>query len=307
MENDFVLVQNLENKIDELDNNINDLSCANIVNNASKNKVENDIKEINQEINRINKMNRERTHIRNIKIFEKLLIIVLTVTLGISIPICLSKVIFNDIPLYRQDEVRTKHYEETIDNLGNTSLDSWYSEEGNDYDWIYVYEKWGTNYWGVPDRSATKYPINDYPKENIQELLNNPEKIKELYNYYRVNLYEQKAEITEEEKNLEGYIKAVYHYIDENDYIIVPQDEDENFKQFAFFLMFFTVSSLITMASIYSMDYHEYKKKLMEYYKKVDINDMKRQFKEKRMAYEAYKGNKPIDIDNIINRKVLTK
>ena len=71
--------------------------------------------------------------------------------------------------------------------------------------------------------------------------------------------------------------------------------------------MFFTVSSLITMASIYSMDYHEYKKKLMEYYKKVDINDMKRQFKEKRMAYEAYKGNKPIDIDNIINRKVLTK
>lgn len=307
--NDYVIVERLNMDINNLGTKINDLSCANIVNDSSKINIDKTIKVINKEIKKVDRENNKRTCIKNLKIFTYRFLKVFPFLIGLLIAFMIFHGIFNDIPFYPQDEVNTKHYEETFDSLGNTTINSWYSPDGNDHNFLHVYDKWTENYWGTPDRYSSLYPIDNYTKEDYKEVLNNSEQIMKDNNYYRVDLYEQNEEITEEDKQLNGYMKAIFHYDDKEDTVIRAQDEDANIKKSFYFLAILFGFEVVIGAICNdendnsSQSVNDLKNK----YNEIDISDIKRQFKEKRMAYEALKGSKPKDINDILDRKVLVK
>ena len=298
MNNDYVLVDSLNQKMEDLESDINELHEINVITNSIIGNIDNSVNDVNKEIKKINSINRKRVCIRNIKVFRNILKLIIHPIIAIALAFSFSHFVLNDIPFYRQDRVNTMRYEETIDSLGNEELNNWYSdvnwfmtkaEEKNN--WLYKYGKWekrGNGYY----RDVDEFIIGDYPKNNIKELFDNSSKLRDTYGFLETLKYETTDKVTEEELALENYMKAVYHYTDENDYIIIPQSEEENRRDNFFFLgmLFgFGVMSAGIINSIINDRLNSGQKAIGEDYTRVDIEDIKKQFHDKRMELEKTK------------------
>ncbi len=283
--NGYNLVKDLSKKIDAFDNCVKSIQEAN---DSQINKIDNAINDINKDIKKVNRDNFKKSCIKNIKVFERKFRIILPHILAVALTFGISKWT-GDIPFYRQDEIKTKHYEQTIDNLGNDEITSWYSKEDNDRNWIYQYKKWDYRYFHDDyTRDYSKYWLDDYDKELLNELFNNPDLIYNRFRYYKDEFMEQKKEVSDEELALDSYIKAVYHTVDNNDYIIEPQSEKDNTNASMLFICGFLAFQLFAFVFSTNLcdDYQKDYERIINNYKKVDIEDIKRQFQEKRMEFE---------------------
>lgn len=292
---DYTLVTSLNQKMNDLSSDINELQTSNVINNSIIGNINNSVNDVNKEIKKINGINFKRVCIRNIKVFGNIMKLVIHPLLALALAFGFSRIALNDIPFQRQDVVSTMHYEETIDNLGNKELNNgysntnWFTMSPNEKNnWLYKYGKWekrDNDYY----RTIDEYIINGYPKENIQELFDNFSKLKESYSFTKLTTYETKGEVSSEELALNNYMKAVYHYTDENDSYIAPQSEEENVSDTVFFLgMLFgfgLVSSAVVTDIINRKLSHGYRV-IGEDYVKLDIDDIKKQFHEKRIEFE---------------------
>ena len=292
---DYTLVESLTQKTDRLNNSIDEFQDINVVNNSIIGKIDNSINDVNKDIKKINNINRKRICIRNIKIFKNILKLLLHPFLALCVSFSLSYFIFNDLPFVQQDRVNTMRYETIIDNQGNMSTDNHY----DDTNWfstpakkkntmIFKYGKWKKIDKGY-GRDYDGYVIGNLSLEQIKELFDNPDKIDELYANSKTLLFEEKDEITDEELNQENYIKAIIHYEDTDDYYISPQNEEENIRDSVTFLVLLFGSGLFASSNV--KDIIEKRQLsgqgiILEDYKKIDIDDIKKQFHEKRIAFE---------------------
>ena len=295
MNNDYVLVQKLSDNMDRLNNDIGSIQKSNVITNGAIDNINNSINNIDEDIKKINRINHKRVCIRNIKVFKNILKLIMHPLLAACVALSLSQIFLNDVPFIRQDQVNTMRYEATIDNQGNMSLDNWYSNTNwlstpakKKNTWIYKYDKWektDKEYY----RNLDSYVIKENSLEKIKELFDDPSKLEELYANSKVLLYETKDEITEEELNQENYMKAVLHYEDTDDYYIAPQDEEDNFRDSVSFLILLFGAELFASANIRDMierRIHCGQDIIFEDYKKIDIDDIKRQFSKKRIEFE---------------------
>ena len=291
----YALVKDLNDSMNRLNNDIGSIQTSNVINNSKLDKIDNSIKDINKDIKKINSINHKRVCIRNLKVFKNILKIIIHPLIALCIALSVSHFMFNDIPFIRQDRVNTMRYETTIDNQGNITTNNkysdtnWFSTSARDKSvWIYKYDQWRKDGNGYI-RSIDGFVIDDSSIEKIEELFNDPDKLEKLYANSRVGLYETKDEITEEELQEENYMKAVIHYEDKNDYYIAPQSEEENSRDTAIFLATLFGSGIVATAN--TLDYIDKKRRrgqgiISEEYEKLDIEDIKKQFSEKRIEFE---------------------
>ena len=301
---DYILLNNLKDRINNLDNSINELSVANIATNNMEKAINDEINSINKTFNKIDRTNKMRVIIHNIKIFGNNVMKVFPFLAAAVIAFGFHNSLTKDIPFIRQSIVKTNHYEETLDNLGNMETNSWYSDKPNDYSYVYKYDNWN-NINNVNYRYYDEYPLYNFSVEDIPELINNPSKLEKLYGEYKVRRLEYKDELTEEDKKLDNYVQAIIRYDNKDESYTELQDSKKNMEESLYFMMWFVLLELGAFKEFIdiSRNSREYLFNLTVKYMEIDDKDIRRQFHEKLVEYERLKnGNNQItSIDDIID------
>ena len=102
------------------------------------------------------------------------------------------------------------------------------------------------------------------------------------------SIKETKNNLTEEELNQEEYIEAIIYNKDENDYIMVKEEIDDNVGFSILFVFLTILAELVPAYYRYeksSFDYGEVVYHIREKYKKVDIEKVKKLLEIKKENY----------------------
>lgn len=294
----------LEKEIIDLDNSIDNIGNDNIINSSRIADIENDIQRIENNIKITNRKNKLRTCIRNLKIFGRALQGVLPYVVCASLAFTVQTLL-GDVPFYPQDVFKIAQHEQVIDSEGILSDNIIYVRPSSKpYNSAHYSTKWEKKEDGKYYRVIKEYNIKDYTTEELKEFVKNPDfDFESIFGEKTSIKYEVKTEdqITEEDLNDRTSFKIVYRYNDEEDVVLKAQDIGMNIAGTLLYLLLTAVPSVCVWAwrDEYSYyDFNDYVDDYIRTYQKVDIEELERLFKEKKIKFEKVRHEKIDLIDN---------
>ena len=312
--NGYERASNLESDIVKLNNEIDNIGDDNIINHSRVADIEADIKRIENNIKTTNRKNKEKTCIRNIKIFGRAFQGVFPYIVAAGLVFTVQTVL-NDVPFYPQKEFKVARHEQTIDNTGVLSDKVTYiNASDNVKNSAYYSTKWEKKADGKYYRAIKEYDISNLTIEQLHDYILNPGDDIDENAFGKSNKikYEVKEEkdITEEDLSEKTGIKIVYRYTDEEDVILAAQDVAPNILLSLLYLFLSFVACLPVMlwrdeGSNY--DYNRHLNRLKRDYKEVDITELEKLFKEKKIKFDVVRHKDVNLVDPINGEKMLIK
>ena len=303
----------LESDINRLNNSIDDIGNDNIINHSVLADIESDIERIESNIKITNLKNKGKTCIRNIKIFGRALqgIFPYLVCAGL---VFTGQTLIGDVPFYPQDQFKVAQHEQVIDNSGIVNDNVTYvlpsSELKNS---AHYSTKWEKKDDGRYYRMIKEYNIGNYTTEELKELIKNPDlDFEETFGKSSSIKYEVKNEnqITKEDLEEGTGFKIVYRYTDEEDVVLKAQDVWPNIGFSLLYLLITVLPCLIVVlwrTDESDFDFKDYVDDYCEDYKTVDLKELERLFKEKKIKFEKVRHQDVNLVDPITQEKMLIK
>ena len=303
----------LESDINRLNNSIDDIGNDNIINHSVLADIESDIERIESNIKITNLKNKGKTCIRNIKIFGRALQGAFPYIVGAGMVFGIFT-LCGDIPFYPQDQFRIAQHEQIIDNNGVVSDNATYVLPSSSIKNSAHYStRWEKKDDGKYYRMIKEYDIGNYTTDELKELIKNPDlDFEETFGKNTSIKYEVKNEneITKADLSEDTGFKIVYRYTDEEDVVLKAQDVWPNIGLTLLYLLVSVIPSLIVAAwrmDESDFDFMDYVKEYSEDYKKVDIKELERLFKEKKIKFERVRHQNVSLTDPITEQKMLIK
>ncbi len=303
----------LENEIKNLNESIDNIGNDNIINHSRVADIEGDIKRIENNIKITNRQNIGKTCIRNIKIFGRALqgIFPYLVCAGL---VFTGQTLIGDVPFYPQDQFKVAQHEQVIDNSGIVNDNVTYvlpsSELKNS---AHYSTKWEKKDDGRYYRMIKEYNIGNYTTEELKELIKNPDlDFEETFGKSSSIKYEVKNEnqITKEDLEEGTGFKIVYRYTDEEDVVLKAQDVWPNIGYSLLYLLITVLPCLIVVlwrTDESDFDFKDYVDDYCKDYKQVDIKELERLFKEKKIKFDVVRHQQVSLVDPITEEKMLVK
>ena len=285
-------------QINEFDKNIDNIGKDNIINHSSLQEAETSYKLINKNIKKANRFNKFITCVRNIKIFGRFLQggLPYIVVAGLTFT---GQTLLGDVPFYPQkSEFKVAQHEQIIDNSGVIDEKITYIKEGTgDKNQIQYTTKWEKKADGNYYRATQTYEVGNFTAEHLKEMINDPTfNFEETFGRSKSNKYEVKNgnELTKEDLEEEAGFKIIYHYTDDLDVILGAQDTENNIL---LSLLYIIVTFLAMLPVFYwrfeesDYDFEDYLNglQLEAIEAKIDIEEIKRLFNEKKIKFELVK------------------
>ena len=312
--NGYERASNLESDIKNLNDSIDNIGDDNIINHSRVADIENDIKRIENNIKITNRKNIGKTCIRNIKIFGRALqgIFPYVVAAGL---VFTGQTLLGDVPFYPQDQFKVAQHEQTFDNNGIISDKVTYINASNDIkNSAYYSTKWEKKADGKYYREIKEYDISNLTIEQLHDYILNPgDDIDEnVFGKSEKVRYEVKEEkdITKEDLSEKTGIKIVYRYTDDEDVILAAQDVGPNILLSLLYLFLSFVACLPVMLwrdEDSDFDFKEYVYDYCKEYRKVDITELEKLFKEKKIKFDIVRHQDVNLVDPITEEKMLVK
>lgn len=285
-------------QINEFDKKIDNIGKDNIINHSSLQEAESSYKLINKNIKRANRFNKFITCVRNIKIFGRFLqgglpyIVVASLTFT-------GQTLLGDVPFYPQkSEFKVAQHEQIIDNSGVIDEKITYIKEGTgDTNQIQYTTKWEKKADGNYYRATQTYEVGNFTAEHLKEMISDPTfNFEETFGRSKSNKYEVKKEneLTKEELEEEAGFKIIYHYTDDLDVILGAQDIGENILLSVLYIL----ATIFAIAPVLYWRFEESDYDFMEHLDrikteaieaKIDIEEIKKLFNEKKIKFELVK------------------
>lgn len=193
--------------------------------------------------------------------------------------------LIGEIPFYPDDKKSYSNVMTEFDSTGNIRYEQQYGDFENSDNKLYYYSKWEKNDEGLYSRMVQSYSINEKTYKTIVEAFTREDlKLEDVLGKPDSKMKETKNNVTEEELKEKPFIKVAIYNKDENDYIIVK----ENFEEDAMYSNLY----VLTMVAAEVIPY-VYRKKYSRFNFSDCINKIKREYRSS-------------DIDNMI-KKIRTK
>ena len=183
---------------------------------------------------------------------------------------------------------------------------------------LYYSTEWEKNDDGNYYRMIEDYNIGQYTIEELKELISNPNlNFEEVFGKNTSSRYEIKNEneITEEDFKEEAGFKIVYRYTDEEDIIL-----NTEYMSVILFIIFMSLVGMLTpligvvwcgindfRKSYPDFDIKKYVKKYNDEYQKVDIDELVKLFKEKKIKLKLIRHQQTMLINPNAKEKVFVR
>ena len=172
-----------------------------------------------------------------------------------------SKLLGAGFPFYRDDVKAYLHTMKEFDNAGNVRYEEQYGKFDSMTNIINHYTKWEDAGNGFYVRRVDSYQLDDMSDEKIVSLFEKDTlTVSDIFGERVSSVKETKNNLTEEELMQGEYLEAIIYNKDENDYIMVKEEIDDNV---AFSLLFVVLTILAELVPAYyryeksSFDYDE--------------------------------------------------
>ncbi len=285
-------------QINEFDKNIDNIGKDNIINHSSLQEAESSYKLINKNIKKANRFNKFITCVRNIKIFGRFLQggLPYIVVAGLTFT---GQTLLGDVPFYPQkSEFKVAQHEQIINNTGVIDEKVTYITEGTgDKNQVQYTTKWEKKSDGNYYRATQTYEVGNFTAEHLKEMINDPAfNFEETFGRSKSNKYEVKKEneLTKEDLEEAAGFKIIYHYTDDLDVILGAQDMGANVGLTFLYLFITFIGTLPVLfwrmeESDYDFSEHLENIKDEAIEAKIDIEEIKRLFNEKKIKFELVK------------------
>lgn len=306
----------LEQEVNKLDKKIEDLKYANIVSNKKQESINEDIKNISIKIRDINIHNIECALIRKVKVLGKYVLRAIPYTIIASLFLGFHLFVFREYPFYRDLEKRYPLHEVTlykdvmIDKLEETgqvrSNNEVYYTSGE----AFYTTKWELGEDNKYHRLIKGYEVSNITPDELKILVDKPKvELEDILYRYRSEKEEikDKEELTDEELNKEDTVRFIYHYIDENDFVMEIQSPTNNLGfTLAYLILTISASGVLFFGrreKKYNENFIKEVEKIKKRYSKTDIKEIKKLFKENKIKFELVKRGEVTMTDPITNEK----
>lgn len=310
----------LEQDVNKLDKKIEDLKYANIVSNKMQDSINEDIKNIGNKIRNINIHNIECDLIRKAKVLGKFVLRALPYVIIANIILGFHLFVFREFPFYRDLEKHYPRHEVTLDK--DVMIDNVEGIKQTRYNNAVKYtdgKAFYTTKWELGEdnkyhRLMKEYDVSDFTPEELQKIVDKPEvELEDILYRYRSEKEEikDKEELTPEELNKDDNVRFIYHYIDENDFVMEIQSPPNNIGFTLAYLILTIASSGVLFFSRRENNYNEEfikeLEKIKKRYTKTDIEEIKKLFKENKIKFELVKKGEVTLTDPIDGSKIYVK
>ena len=290
--------EELLEQISEFDKEIDNIGKDNIINHSSLHEAETSYKLINKNIKRADRTNKLVTCLKNVKILGRLLQggFPYIVVAGL---VFTGQTLLGDVPFYPQkNEFKVAQHEQIIDKTGVIDEKVSYIKEGTgDKNQIQYTTKWEKKADGNYYRATQTYEVENFTAEHLKEMINDPTfNFEETFGRSKSNKYEVKkeSELTPKDLEEEAGFKIIYHYTDDLDVILGAQDTGTNVGLsflYVFITFLGTLPVLFWRMEESDYDFGEHLERIKDEAKasKIDIEEIKRLFNEKKIKFELVK------------------
>ena len=317
-EDSYTLVNNIDGNIIKLNDKIDNLGNDNIISHSSLDEAEDLVKTINSDIRKIERDNIMKSCIKGVRVFGTILKHIAPYILVAGLVFGAQTLTF-DTPFVRQNQTRIAESTYTTTNLEYTNKDLNYvlpSEKDKKSDATFI-SKWEKKIDGKYYRTIKEYKF-DYNTDSLNLLLNlldrsKDDKFDNIIQRPKSTKVECKTEdeITNEELEQGDFIQLIDRHYDEEDIIYAIQDVTPNILFTLFFLLITGgISSIIGTYRIKKDNNRQFFYKLQELdaiYKRINIDELKKRFKEGKIRLERVKKGDVILIDPITNKKSVVR
>ena len=282
----YTSVDKFEEDIERVDKKLADVGEENIVRHSVVDEINEDMQTIQDRINATEKENRRKRRIRNIKLFGSTILGSIPYVLVVGVVFGLQTWWY-DMPIIRQEVMKYAKHEIMMDSTG---------EVINDLDYIqgvektssvaYLSSKWEKKIDGRYYRTIKEYKFDNHSLEELKSMVVNPNlSIEDAFGKSVNKKVEVQKEIPEEELEKGEYLKIMYRYGDEEDFILEAQDFWPNF----WLSIPFVVVSAILCAMVHAFIEDEFNTisdmwdDIRREYNPVAVNQIKKMFEEEKI------------------------
>ena len=285
------IVENINNRIIELDKKIDNIGNENIINHSTVNEINGIISDINKDIKKTERKNKRITCIRNIKIFGRTFqgVFPYLVVCGMLFT---AQTMLGDVPIYPQEQFKFAHHEETIDYTGIVSDKVTYNNNKDNMDnSAYFVSKWEQKSDGRWYRAVKEYGrFKDYSLEDLLEMAKNKDiNFEEIFGKVQDVKFEVSKEVPTEEIEKGDYLKIIHRYKNEEDVMLIPQDFWANFGLSALYLFLCFIFSMGVAALREEHSNYNWKRHLNRIKRNnanINLDEIKKLFDEKKIKFE---------------------
>lgn len=248
-----------------------------------------EIKDIDFMINHHNLINIKSFIEKKTKIFLRFNQLILPYALALAITIGTFSSL-GAIPFVRDEKKKSLQIKKEWDSFGNSKQVTQY-DEFNDIGMLYYYEKWQSIDNNFYSRKVLKYDISDIDEEVISKTITGGyTTLNDVFGNPISTTAEVKSNLSQEEIEQSSYLKAIIYSTDENDYIVVHEDLNENLGEtFLWFLItiILELACISIRSKISSFDYLETIKKINENYSRLNVEELENKLEIKLSNYRA--------------------
>ncbi len=248
-----------------------------------------DINKLERELKSVEFVNAKIRFFRNLKIglcFSRLLapyIITAGCTFGIFN-------FFGVTPFVKDVNKQKYEVRKEIDSLGDINVYSQYGHFDDQTSSIVEYSKWKKNgdfYY----REVKTYDLKNYNEETVMEMLDNPSNysLEDLFGRPSSDIMEKKNNVSSEELEKPGYVKASLCSIDNENYILIEETSSTNSVStlgWILLTLFVEVAPLSYRIDHSNFDFGRSVRRIKATHEEVDPVELVRKIKVKKATYD---------------------
>jgi len=312
MKRGYTSVDEFKDALKVINEKVDNLKNNNIVDNSALINIENDFLNADKRIKLTKKDNVIKTCLRNIKISGRFLQGVFPYVVVVGMIFGLQSAAI-DTPFVRQKEFVPAYHEETIDNTGIIDDKVTYGSIRDIDNIAYYTSKWEKKSDGNYYRTLKEYEKRNVTREEINELLNNPDlKLEDVFQFVTKTNYEMKTEneITQEEIDAKESFKIIFRYQDKDDVMFVAQDAGNN----VFGSLIYVVLSIISCWPIVffrkefsKYDFESHLNRIKQFNHNVDVDQIMKLYNEGKIRFERIKHQEVTLIDPITHETSIVR
>lgn len=246
-------------------------------------KLEEEIKELEDQIKHQKITNLKNSSIRNLKMSAKCLqLLIAPCVLTAGLLAGGMKLSGKGLPFYQDTFKRKIFQQETIDSLGNCKIKEQY-EFKDTTNVLYYYSRWNKVDSKNAERTVEIYNLENISKKTILELFKLDHS--SLRDIFKPLCYtEQKINISEEELNKPALLQAIIYSV--NGYKVIQETpEEDRDATNAFLAMLISLELMIGMIHIFGTSLIDSLKNLTKEYQPVDCKKIEKKLKMKKSDY----------------------
>ena len=250
--------------------------------------MEKEINKVEYDLNHIDKINRKRTIIKNLKIRFKYLQLVTPYVISAGI-IASGFTLVGDIPFYGGDKFKTyAHIRTEFDNYDKVKSQKKYDELDGQNELSY-YTNWKKEDNGFYSRIVTTYSIDDQSYEDILKLFDMENlEMEDVFGSPVSIIVEKENNLTDELLKKKPYIKAIIYNESKDDYIEREETVGENILVSATYVLL-TLINCMAISKIreecFAFDLYDSIEKIKEEYSNINIDELQTKLEIKRDNY----------------------